>query len=743
MSDVAAARDAARLTAFARAFKAAARSVVLYPESHPAIAATLGRLTQLTSPPQLTAPFRISVTADALLLGGAAVARPDAALGELAELLHAHLVGELTVLPGGDQSAWRQFLLLLGRAPEAVREEGGVARLWATMAGRHVEVREIDYAEVLRERTPGAAVTWKDVVASCLAGNNIDIPEELLLALLDGSTTSDALADVLAAFDHDSADGPGLQARAAALVRLLGGLVRAVTARAPERTDAVMRELADAMARLTPEMLATLTRQPAGQPGAEGDEPALHAVLGHMSDAAIAHFVAARAPAPGASLERVVEAFQSLVVDGDRRERLVAMARESAAQEAAGDAGFEQRWQGVAQKLLTQYSDESYVSDAYARELGMARTQAIQIEQLHEDPPERIAAWLGSVSTTELRRLDLTLMLDLLRLEQNPARRAGLATPLLMLLEDLFLVGDFEAAQSLLAALHDEAAATPGGGSPALGPAVTTRLLTPPTMRHLVGHLGTIEPPQFERVRQICLLLGEQLVTPLAEALAAEERTRTRERLTELLIGFGRIGRQHVEQLKSSANPAVRRTAIYLLREFGGSEALPELAELLDDAEPGVQRDAVRAILNIGTDHGYRVLEQALEGGTPRSRDAIMHALGSRDERATPLLVYIVEHVDHRGALQWVYIRALELLGQARDPESVPALTAALHRGEWWAPRRTKALRSVAAAALARVGTAAAIEALGQAAANGSRGVRRVAAPHLDTARHRTRGGQR
>ena len=262
-------------------------------------------------------------------------------------------------------------------------------------------------------------------------------------------------------------------------------------------------------------------------------------------------------------------------------------------------------------------------------------------------------------------------------------------------------------------------------------------------MRHLVGHLGTIEPPQFERVRQICLLLGEQLVTPLAEALAAEERTRTRERLTELLIGFGRIGRQHVEQLKSSANPAVRRTAIYLLREFGGSEALPELAELLDDAEPGVQRDAVRAILNIGTDHGYRVLEQALESGTPRSRDAIMHALGSRDERSTPLLVYIVEHVDHRGGLQWVYVRALELLGQSRDPESVPALTAALHRGEWWAPRRTKALRSVAATALARVGTAAAIEALERAAATGSRGVRRATAPHLETARHRTRGGRR
>ena len=737
MSDVAAALDAARLTAFARAFKAAARSVVLYPESHPAIAVTLERLTQLTSPPLLTAPFRVSVTTDSLLLGGAAVARPDAAIGELAKLLHAHLIGEFTVLPGGDQSAWRQFLLLIGRAPEAVREEGGIARLWATRAGRHVEVREIDYAELLRERGLGAAATWKDVVANCLAGNNIEIPEELLHALLDGSTTSDVLAGILAEFDHVSAEGPSLQTRAAALIRLLGGLVRAVTTRAPERADAVMRELADAMGSLTPDMLATLTQ-------ARGDEPTLQAVLGQMSDGTISQFVATHAPGFGASIDRVVQAFQSLVVDGDRRERLVSKARESAAQDAAGDAGFDQRWQEVAQTLLTHYSDESYVSDTYARELGMARGQAIQIEQLNEDPPERVAAWLGTVSTTELRRLDLTLMLDLLRLEREPARRTGLATPLLMLLEDLFLVGDFEAAQSLLAAVHEEDADP--STEPArrtLASAVTTRLVTPATMRHLVGHLGTIEPPQFERARQIGLLLGEQLVTPLAEALAVEERTRTRERLTELLIGFGRIGRQHVEQLKLSANPAVRRTAIYLLREFGGSDALPELAELLDDAEPGVQRDAVRAILNIGTDDGYRALEQALAGGTARSRDAIMHALGTRDERATPLLVYIVEHVDHRGELQWVYVRALELLGQSRDPESVPALTAALHRGEWWAPRRTHSLRSAAAAALTRVGTATAVDALEDAVAHGSRGVRRAARPHLDAVRHRARGGHR
>src|SRR5712692_2923051 len=163
--------DTARLVDFARACKAAARAVMLYPAGHPAIAATLGRIAQITSPGAMPAPLRITVLPDTLLLDGQAPARPDAAVGELATLLHDHLVGELTVHAGGDVEAWRNFLLLLGRTAESVRAEGGVARLWTTLAGRHVELREIDYAEVLRERKDGGTAAWDAVVASCLQGD--------------------------------------------------------------------------------------------------------------------------------------------------------------------------------------------------------------------------------------------------------------------------------------------------------------------------------------------------------------------------------------------------------------------------------------------------------------------------------------------------------------------------------------------------------------------------------------------
>jgi HEAT repeat protein len=218
-----------------------------------------------------------------------------------------------------------------------------------------------------------------------------------------------------------------------------------------------------------------------------------------------------------------------------------------------------------------------------------------------------------------------------------------------------------------------------------------------------------------------------------------DERPRTRERLTSILLAFGSVGRRTIERLKNSQNPAVRRTAIQLMRQFGGSESLPDLTELLDDNEPQVQREAVRAILNIGTDAAFRILEQALASGTTRSRDAIMQSIGTaRDERATPLFAYILEHVDHRGALAKVYLRAIESLGTLRDPAGVPPLRGALYKGEWWAPRRTASLRTAAAAALARIGTPEALEALEEAADRGSRGIRSAARTQLSQARGRT-----
>ena len=108
-----------------------------------------------------------------------------------------------------------------------------------------------------------------------------------------------------------------------------------------------------------------------------------------------------------------------------------------------------------------------------------------------------------------------------------------------------------------------------------------------------------------------------------------------------------------------------------------------------------------------------------------------------RDERATPLFAYILGHIDHRGALAPVYLRAIESLGALRDPSGIEPLRTALYKGEWWAPRRTAALRSAAASALARIGTAEALAVLDEAISRGSRGIRSAARAQLANIRAR------
>jgi hypothetical protein len=730
--------ETTRLLEFARAFKAAARAVQMYPEGHPAITTTLERIAEMTSASRLPAPLRITVLPNALLLDNRAPARPDSAVAELAELLHNHVIGALTVNAGGDAEAWRNFLLILGRSPDTLRLEGGISRVWATTAGQHIELREIDYSQVLRDRKEGKAAAWERVIANCLQGDVFELDETAVQELLDIANSQEQLAGLLSELESREAPDGTVGALTAALLRMLQNIVDTVSKKDPGALEPVLRNMAGAVGRLAPDTLIDLLADRGGTP----ERPrVMSAVVNRMTDTTIARFVARNVIESTTPTDRLAEAFQALVKDSEDRERLLALAHKDVAESPLGSTdGFEGVWDHIAEKLLTSYSDKSYVSDVYGRELSTARARAIDVEQAGDDPPDRIAAWLSTVSTTALRSLDLTLLLDLLRIEDNDDRWGDMMQPVVSLVEDLLLVGDFSAATQLVEALTHEAAA--GESTNRRQHAVTAidLLVAGPMMRNIVTHLATMSELQFEQVKTMCLSLGEVVVKPLAEALAAEERARPRQRLTSILIAFGAVGKRTAERLKSSSNAAVRRTAIYLLREFGGSDALPDLTELLDDNEAQVQREAVRAILNIGTEQSYQVLEKALAGGTERSRQAIMDVVsGVRDERATPLFAYIVRHVSHRGPLGEVYLRAIESLGALRDPEAIPPLKEALYRGEWWAPRRNGILRSAAAEALARIGTAEAQAVLSEAAATGPRGVRTAVRPHLNASRSRPR----
>jgi hypothetical protein len=716
-------QDSARLTEIARACKAAARAVVLYPNGHPSVAATLGRIVDWTSNATLDAPQTIMVLPDTLVIDGKGAQKADSAIKELATLLHSHLIGQITIHPGGSADAWRQFLMMLARAPEDIRGEGGISRVWMTMAGRHVEIREIDYSEVLRERIGGIPAAWQDVVTNCLQGTGFDFDDESLQAFLGITDQMGGLTSLVASLDQRAdASGVAVPQKTAAMLRMLRGIIEAVAKSQPERLDPMLADMAAAVSHLSPDMIMNLLEQGGG---GEKGLTLMNQVVSKMSDGVIGQFVARNVIQDGTPSARLAQAFQTLAPSGDQRERSLNLARAEVAASPMGRAqGFDSVWTHMAGRLLAAYSDQPFVSRGYAAELS----HVVQIEQVSDDPPERLTAWLGTVAPSALRSLDYTLLMDLLRIESNDERWSELVQPMIALLDDLFLVGDFDGAAGLVEVLVSAAKTESSSARRQQALIAIDTLAAGPMLYLMITHLGAIDDQQFEKVKSICVSMGEVLVRPLAEALAVEERERTRDRLSAILIGFGNVARRTVERLMNSQNPAVRRTAIQLMREFGGSSALPNLTELLSDAEPQVQQEAVQAILNIGIDRAYRVLTEALETGTDSTRELIMRVVGSvKNEQATPLLVYILQHLPQRRNLMSIYVRAVEALGALHDPAGIAPLQDALLRGVWSAPLMTYRRRTAAAAALARIGTPEAYQVLAEIAAGGPFLARRAA----------------
>jgi HEAT repeat protein len=722
------AETTAKLTEFARACKAAARAVSLYPPAHPAIGSTLGRLSEMTAALTAAGPFTLEIRPHQIYIADAAVPKPDSAIVELSDLLRRQLVGKLTLNAGADKESWRTLLLLLARAPEEVRADGGIKNLWATAGGPSLEIVEIDYAEVLREKV-GDAEAIDRLVEAALRGAELDLDESGMRLLLEIVGDPARLAALMQHLEQQTENTPG-SVRVTAFVRLLRGLAEYVGRTNPTQLDQTLKDIGQAAGRLSAEGMLELLLRRSKPEAMAGTVDVVTAMVNRMSDGAVASFVSNSVIAERGATDRLAQAFHALVPDSERQRELLSIAEPDvkASELGAEDAAFAELWERV-EAMLTSYSDEKFVSEGYARELSGARQKAVDVEAISDDPPERVSTWLSTVSDGSLRNLDNLLLDDLLRIEEDGARWRDIAETVVAHAEDLVRVGYFDQALRLGEAVVDEGARIPARGPGAK--AALERLGRGTTIRQAAKQLRTSDEATCERFKKLSHATGPVVIAPLAEALSAEQDARARRRLRDILVEFGAAGRESVQQLMNAANWEVRRTAAFLLREFGGAEGLKELVPLLTDTEPLVQREAIQALMLNGTDAAAQILLQALTTTSGRPRVTLIAELASmRDERAAPLYCYLVKKIDRR-AFPVVYLSALDALGSSGGPDAVEALKEALYLGEWTAPMRTRRARAAAARALRKIGNAAAVAALQEASTRGSRGVRAAAKAEL------------
>ena len=718
---------AAKLAEFARACKAAARAVSLYPGGHPAITSSLGRLSQMTARLTESGPYRLQVLADKLLVAGAGLPKPDAGVTELADLLHRHLIGGITLNAGADTESWRTLLLLLSRAPEEIRGDGGIKHLWATAGGPSIEIEEIDYAEVLREKQ-GVAATVDKILSAALEGRALELDDSGMRLLLDIVQDPAKLDDLMSQLEKSSEAHGGADTQAAAFLSLLRGLTEWLARNEPQRLEPVLGQMGRAAGQLSADAMLKLLDQRKKPEAMVGTINVAGAVVDRMSDDSVSHFVAQSVMKERGATERLALAFQTLAPDVERQRQLLGLAEREVSASEGGHEGFSELWQRV-ESMLTSYSDESFVSEQYARELSGARTRAVDVEKISDDPPERIATWLSTVADSSLRHLDHQLLMDLLAIEAEPLRWRDIAETVVAHAEDLVRVGYFDQAWELADAVVAQSEREPAR-RPFASKALE-RFGRGSMMKHVSTHLRASDDASYARFKTLCHAIGPSIIPALAEVLSAEQDARSRRRLREILLGFGARGREGVRQLMNAPNWEVRRTAAYLLREFGGTEGLKELIPLLTDSEPLVQREAVQGLVMNGSDEASKILMQAIMSASGRTRETLVNELTSmRDERAAPVFSYLVRHMDRRKENR-LYQSSVEALGTYGGPDAVDALKSALYQGDFWSPLQTRRVRAAAAGALRRIGTPAALDVLREASERGARGVRSAARTQL------------
>ncbi|MGE0814479.1 MAG: HEAT repeat domain-containing protein [Vicinamibacterales bacterium] len=731
-----------KLLDLARACKAAARVVSMYPATHPAIQDALARITTAGAKAVADGPFVVTVMPDTLQVGGRALARPDQAVSELAAMLHAHSVGELHLVAPLEAPGWHAFLVLVSQSPADIRDEGGITRAWESAGGGPLEVREIDYAEVLRERAGSEDSDWDRILSAYLQGEQADLDDSMLQALVEIVADQQRLAAFIDGIVERSGE-TWLSAQKAQLAKLLQALAAFVSRSDPGQLDRLLRNVAASLPRMSAEMVHGLLNEPRpvdadGRP--EGIDLAGE-LRERVDESIVAKFIAQSVARDRQATARLAQAFQALVPDPTQRDRVLDAAAEVA---AAGPLGrepqFSELWRDAAD-LLSSYTDAKYVSEDYARELSQSRAIAVEMDRIGDDPPERVAAWMATVSDEQVRRLDQIVLADLLIVETRPDEWRKVLGLAVGRIEQLVLVGDLPPAQELVDTLlrvaRDEA--SPFGDAARTGLA---RLAAGEVVTHILLYVRQADDGDMPRVTRFCLSLGKSIVGRLVDALLVEDGARTIRRLREVLISFGSAARPRVVELCASPNPAVRRTAIELVRAIGGSDSLALLMKLLDDEEIQVQREALRAIVQMGTDEGFERLREALTSGSERTREMITSSLTTlRDDRAAPLFAYIIRHGQWSGRFEKVYAGAIDALGALRvsDEMSLGALQTAAGAGEWWNPFRTKRLRTAAVRALRAIGTPEAVDVLETLASSGGYAAKGAARAALATVAGRQR----
>lgn len=721
-----------RVERLAQALLSARRAFTLYPPDHPSAQAGLARLTDVVAEATAGAGLTVAVTPEALLVEGAP-AGGEGPAAEAAALLHACDILQVGFSHQVPAPTLRAFVELLATPPEAIRQAGGVGAVWSRHGGPGLALVQVDYDKILedRERARPPVVKddlWRAIVRTVTVGHG-SLDEAMQHRLLEIAGEVDAIGELA----HDvmaparTPDGsPLVTTQAAAVLAVYRHLASTVAVLDPDRREVVFRNLAAATAALDPrvaqELLATGARAEAGS---DSEESVVGELAAAFDDEQVAELVATTLALDGHATARLAQVFETLAPDLERKRRVVRLTRDRLSRgEFGARRTFEALWTSV-EELLLGYTERPFVSASYRATLDATHDRAGEMAAV--DLPPEAGAWFETLEQDNVRRLSVTMLLDLLNLETRADRAEEVANDLASLAEDFLMAGDYDLARRVveaLAAKADEDRAV----SAAASRVALERLAGSVGLRDALELLGDLDEAQAESLTALCRSLGPPAVDALLPLLANEEVTRARQRATAVVLALGAPAIGRLGPLVTDPRWYAQRNAAAILGRFAAPEGVPFLQSLIRSEDPRVAREAARALSSIDDPSAARAIHSVLRAASTAGRQAVVEALvAERDPRVVPVLVRILRESRAVGSDHAIVLETLDALGSLGRDEAVSGIARVMRCRSVFRRRRLRAVKRAALAALRAIGTPAATAAIADASRTGDRLLRRLA----------------
>jgi HEAT repeat protein len=712
--------------ALARALSAAARNWTMYPPEHPAVQASVNRLSEAVRTSTAGTAFTFGVTPHTLLVAGLALPE-EQPVAEAARILHDRDILQITFLGDVPHEVLQNALKLFTTPADQLRAAGGPGPAWEAAGHSSIAIEQIDYERILEDREIQAPLdkrddVWRSLVNQIVAGSAFfDERQQQRLLEISGSVPDirDLAGDVMA--PKVTADGaPLITTQAATVLAVFRHLASIVNVVEPERLPDVMRNVAAATASLDPHVVLQLMQSE----DATQEVPIVARIAQSFDDDTVAQMLATAMSRDGRATERLAQVFDTIAPDDERKRRVLRMTRTMLSETAFGKGGqFKAAWASM-EELLVSYDEKPYISSNYQWALAGAgeRGDMLAIRDL---PPEW-AEWVDTLKQDNVRSLSVLLITDLLRIEENADRATDIANDMVALAEDLLLSGAFDDVLVVAKALRD-GAVRQTAIAPAACRASMTAIGESGAMHEATALLEELDEPSARLFAECCATLGPAAVKGLSPALESETETHAYVRAREIVRGYGSGAVKPLTAMVDDSRWFVLRNAALLLGQTRSPEAVPPLQTLLRRNDPRVIRTAVSALAGIDDPAAARAIQTVLRAATGENRSAVVDALvAERNPRVVPMLVRILAESDPFGQDHQTVLDILGAVRELGDERAVPPVVSVMRKKRLFRRKKSRAFKAASVEALRAIGTPKAKEAIEEASRTGDRLLRKI-----------------